>query len=87
MRKYLAWMALLLLIVPANAMAAPDISGTWQGEGARRHVLKVTKMPNGELRGDFYNLGRERPPKSSTGTPFLQSTSPVTWLISPLTGP
>ena len=67
MKRYLAWVALLLLTFPVSATAAPDISGTWQGKGAAQHVLKVTKTSTGTFRGDFYNLGRERAAETLNG--------------------
>jgi hypothetical protein len=36
-------MAFLLLTFPASAIAASDISGTWQGKGAVQYVLKVVR--------------------------------------------
>ena len=56
MRKSLAGLLLALLSLPASAMAAPDISGTWQGKGLTQYVLKVAKGPAGKFRGDFYSL-------------------------------
>src|SRR6266550_4473177 len=67
MRKYLARLAFLLLTFAGSAIAAPDISGTWQGKGAAQHVLKVAKTPTGTFRADFYNLGRERAAETLNG--------------------
>src|ERR1700730_7476258 len=56
MRKYLATVASLLLTFPTGAIAAEDISGTWQGKGATQYVLNVTPAPDGTFRGDFYSV-------------------------------
>ena len=61
MRTFVASLVLALWATLANA-AAPDISGVWQGKSdrERQYVLKITKAPKGNWRGDFYNLGPER---------------------------
>jgi hypothetical protein len=69
MRKLLASTAFALISLSASAMAAPDISGTWQGKSDRnrQYVLKVTKAAAGTFRADFYNLGRERAAETLNG--------------------
>jgi non-heme chloroperoxidase len=58
MNRFFIQTALLVMVLPAAAVATPDLSGTWQGEDKSRHVLKISKSPNG-YRGNFYNLGEE----------------------------
>jgi non-heme chloroperoxidase len=51
--------ALLLVLAISTQARARDISGIWQGTADGKHVLKVSKAPNGGIRGELYYLGRE----------------------------
>jgi non-heme chloroperoxidase len=50
---------LLLFVMLCTSANAAGLSGTWQGTIKHRHVMKLTRMPGGGYRGDWYNLGDE----------------------------
>jgi pimeloyl-ACP methyl ester carboxylesterase len=54
MRKSLGWIVLLFAAVPA--LAAPDISGVWQGSANPQRVLQVVRTGGG-YRGEVNYLG------------------------------
>src|SRR5258705_2399520 len=56
MKKSIVSLALSLLAWPLSALSAPDVTGTWQGKGVTQYVLKISKTPSGDFRGDFYSL-------------------------------